>query len=510
MQTTISKSHLLFITCAVLLMVISVFPASAISDAEIQASVDKGVAWIASHQNAGGSWGTNNYVGITGFNVLKLEEYAWEQGIDPLSDDYIYNDQVEKGLAYLFSRVQTSGTHSGSIYYSTQCYETSIAIMAISASRHPEMDSGVPDGLGGTLTYKQVVEKAVDYLVRAQLQTGTFEGGWRYSLGSTSADNSVSGWVTLGLIYAKNLFDVPVPTTTLSKLDKWIDYIQYDANPANWQFGGSGYTAPGDSYTDSLKTGNLLFQCAMVGDTVATPRVQNALTFLSKNWDYNDYNRGWHYTPNGAIDYMTTFAMMKGFESLGIETLTVDGNPRNWYAEMATAIVSKQNADGSWPNDIYGNVYMTTPWALLTLEKTVEIPATFEVEKSVDKTVVDVGDTVTYTYLVKNTGFKEIYSIVLTDDELGIIAGPASGDDDNDGVLDPLEIWTYQVSTEIHVTTTNVATAEGEDGQANIITTTSNPVTVTIRGTPVPELPFIVPVMLLGAVFLLARYSRKE
>ncbi len=493
-----------------ILLLVMVCAGPAAAD-DIDTAIEKGVAWIATHQNPAGYWySTGNGVGYTGLNVLKLEDYAWEQGIDPLSDAYIYKDQVKKGLAYLFSRVQTSGTHKGSIYASTQCYETAIAIMAISASRHPEMDSGIPDGLGGTLTYKQVVENAADYLVRAQVQTGTYEGGWRYSLGYTSADNSVSGWVTLGLVYAKNLFGVPIPATTLAKLDKWIDYIQTDS--ADWKDGGSGYLAPGDGYVDSFKTGNLLFQCAMVGDTVTTPRVQRAISFIERHWTYNSWDRGWHYTPHGNIDYQTTFGMMKGLEAFGIDTLNVGGDPNfDWYGNFSTEIIIKQNADGSWPSDLYGNTYLTTPWALLTLERTVEIPATFEVAKSVDKTTIDAGETVTYTYLVKNTGFKDILSLVLTDNKLGVIAGPVSGDDDNDGVLDPLETWTYSKSTKLYATTTNTATAEGEDNQANIVTTTSNAVTVIVRGTAVPEFSsLLVPVMLLGVIAVFVRYAKKE
>ena len=496
--------------------------ASAATPEQIAASIDKGVAWIAAHQNADGSFGTSYLVGVTGFNVLKLEEYAWEQGIDPLSPNYIYSNQVKSGLAYLFSKVRTTGSEKGAIYVSTPSYETGIAIMAISASRHPEMDSGVSDGAGGTLTYKQVVENAAAVLVKAQSTSGWSEGGWRYSLTPGDADNSVSGWVSLGLIYAQNLFGVPIPTATIAHLDKWVDYIQCD-NTASWTFGGSGYTSPCDGYTDSLKTGNLLFQSAMVGDTVATPRVKNALTFLETYWDYNSWDRGWHYTPNGNIDYMTTLAMMKGFESLGIETLDVSGTPRNWYSEMADAIVSKQNADGSWPNDIYGNYgggpnrLLSTPWALLTLEKSVEVPATFEVIKSVDKTLVNEGDAVTYTYLVKNTGFKEIYTIVVSDDKLGVIPGPASGDDDSDGILDPLETWTYTITTNIWKTTTNVGTVTGNDPAGSSLSDESLGVTVTVSGTPpspVPEFPSVaLPVgMILGIAFVVysLRMTKKD
>ena len=65
------------------------------------------------------------------------------------------------------------------------------------------------------------------------------------------------------------------------------------------------------------------------------------------------------------------YAMMKGFESLGIETIDVFGNGTltDWYDEFADAIIATQNADGSWPADDWGSTTLATTWALLTLEK---------------------------------------------------------------------------------------------------------------------------------------------
>ncbi len=37
---------------------------------------------------------------------------------------------------------------------------------------------------------------------------------------------------------------------------------------------------PGDAWVNMLKTGNLLQQMAFVGDTVSTPRVQDAIDYL--------------------------------------------------------------------------------------------------------------------------------------------------------------------------------------------------------------------------------------
>ncbi len=116
--------------------------------------------------------------------------------------------------------------------------------------------------------------------------------------------------------------------------------------------------------------------------------------------------------------YQATFSLMKGFEAQGITTFGTGGTI-DWYADVSDRIVNTQNADGSWPTDAWGTQVLATSWALLTLERTTETPpAAFDVKKSADTTSVVSGGSVTYTYLVSNTGTVPISSIILTDNKL--------------------------------------------------------------------------------------------
>src|SRR5207248_612957 len=56
---------------------------------------------------------------------------------------------------------------------------------------------------------------------------------------------------------------------------------------------------------------------------------------------------------------------------------------------------------------------------------------------------VTAGSTLTFKYVVTNTGADPIASIIVTDDKLGTITGPLSGDTHNIGLLDVDETWTY-------------------------------------------------------------------
>ena len=469
--------------------------AQAASEAEIETAIQNGLVWLADQQNTDGSWGVSDRVGRTGFAVLKMEDRAFELGKDPFDPTYEYSDEIILGLNYIFSKVETSGYHEGAIRDGNwhHCYETGIAMMAISRSGHPN------DIAFGTKTYKQVVEDARDYLVAAQIQLGTYEGGWRYKKGETSADNSISGYTTLGLIYAQNEFGVTIPTLTLTKLNTWVDYIQCDAD------GGSGYTSP-CNWENILKTGNLLFQMKMLGDNSADTRVQNAIGYIGSQWNVNNEDPGWR-----PHHYQSMYTTMKGLEAMEIDTLTVSGNPVDWFDEFSTAIVDSQNLDGSWPTNKYGDPQLSTCWALLTLQKSVEVPATFAVEKSASAYNINSGDSVTYTYLVKNTGIVSISGIMLTDDQLDVIAGPDSGDTNSNGILDPLEVWTYTATTTLTQTTTNTATANGLDPQSDPISTTSNAVTVTVGGV-IPEFSTIaIPVAsILGLLFFFNYRKRKR
>ncbi|MDD5082611.1 MAG: hypothetical protein PHU08_04485, partial [Dehalococcoidales bacterium] len=236
--------------------------------------------------------------------------------------------------------------------------------MAINASGAPS--NVIVGGPQNGRTFADVAQDMVDWSAFAQNEG---VGGWTYEANESYGDNSVSGYVALGLAYAEAAppwgFALNVPAFVYSELDNWVDFIQNDAN-GDGDDGGSGYTDP-SSWVNLLKTGNLLAQMSMVGDTNATPRVQDAIDYIERHWNDNSVDPGWR--DASGPHKQACFTMMKGFQALGIESITVGGNPVDWYDVMSTALVNNQNANGSWPSDYWADTQMSTCWALLTLEK---------------------------------------------------------------------------------------------------------------------------------------------
>lgn len=343
-------------------------PQPPVTPDQIQAAIDQGVAWLADQQNPDGSWGDWEQVAKTGLAVVKFEDYAYEHGYSPFDPAYPYYGQVRGGLDYLFSASfapSVGGVAFAASWHET--YSTGIALMAVAASRDPSRVVDVPGSLVDGWTYLQVAQGAVDYFVAAQNP----DGAWRYWANPEPSDNSNTGYAVLGLRYAE-AFGATVPTALKTNLSDWLDLIQdpVDGDPDD---GGSQYEV-GGGWVNLLKTGNLLFEAAFVGDVGSTPRVQDALDYIERHWNDMNADPGWKGYPWEPPHEQAAYCLMKGLESLGIDFLDLDGDgvvETDWFVEMASAIVWAQQVDGSWPSDPWGDEVLATTWALLTLERVV-------------------------------------------------------------------------------------------------------------------------------------------
>jgi hypothetical protein len=370
----------------------------------VEEAIQKGLAWLVPLQTADGSWPatTDEKVAYTAFAVVKLEDRAFELGYEsPFDNDYEYSGNVIDGLDYIFSQAGTYGAGTGICWAKgtyRECYTTGIVMMAIAASKSPDKVVVSTNTVVNGKTYKQVLQEAINYYAYAQKP----HGGWKYYAGYPyDEDNSTTGYAVLGLRYAE-YFGCTIPASIKTGQNNWINFIQ--CKTAGGDFGGSGYTSA-CYWVNVLKTGNLLFEMSFVGDTTSTQRVKDAIGYIQNKWGTNA-DPGWR-----PKHYQAMYCLMKGFDSLDIDTIKVGGSDIDWYSEMATIILSQQNPDGSWSGCPYycyagsgcsgATPILCTVWALLTLEK-VAPPPPVNVEVEVPQCACDDdGYDVTITYTVE-------------------------------------------------------------------------------------------------------------
>jgi hypothetical protein len=374
----------------------------AATPADIEASIVKGLAWLATQQAGDGSWGTGTYyarVAYTGMAVLKFETRAVELNKDPLDPSYEYYAQVRNGLDFIFNMslvvdisVQTHGNPDSNgdgkgvvfntEYLEGETYATGIASMAIAASTHPDMTVSVAGSPVDGWKYKDVEQDVMDYLTYGQNEESNpgdwWQGGWGYEANQAGwSDQSNTGYAVLGLIYGQaplpHGFGLTIPQFVKDELNIWIGYIQ---NPVDGDAndGGSGYESP-DDWVNILKTGTLLQEMALVGDTLATPRVDEAIKYIERHWNDTSGDPGWKWNAPTQVHKQAMYTTMKGFEAFNIKLIDADGGgirDDDWYNEFADDLLAEQAVfpEGHWNTDWWtGEYVMPTCWALLILEK---------------------------------------------------------------------------------------------------------------------------------------------
>ena len=367
------------IAVAVIVLCLGVAPGLAASEDAIEESIESGLSWLAAQQDpVGGYWGSYSCekVGFTGFALLKMEDRAYELGYDsPFDPEYEYASNVDIGFDYIFSAYHVGGdSDSDAIpegYFDNGCgyhqtYSTAVALMALASSGTPDrvVDVGSADALGKT--YQQIASECVEWFIASQNP----DGGWRYVPGEIDSDQSNTGWASMGLAYANIKFGIDI-SAVLSGLTNWNDGIQ-NMNPGDPMYGGADYV-PDYGWENTLKTGSLLYQLAILKTPGNDPNVQAAIRFIEKYW----YSPG-GYWDEGWLDHrQAMFCLMKGLEAYNIKLLDLDGDgtpETDWFDQVSTHLVMTQDPGGWWPYDVWASEEASTAWALLTLERTVIIP----------------------------------------------------------------------------------------------------------------------------------------
>lgn len=155
-----------------------------------EAAVDAGLMWLATHQEADGSWNCGKYEGEANeqFNVATTGAALLAfLGAGYNDKTGKYKNNVKKGLEYLMSQHKESGAFFHDL---ANNYTNGICTMALAEAI----------GLGcGVPAWKKNLEKSVDNILKQQIPYA----GWTYHDGSKRTkeitDMSVTGWCMMGL-----------------------------------------------------------------------------------------------------------------------------------------------------------------------------------------------------------------------------------------------------------------------------------------------------------------------
>lgn len=359
----------------------------AASEAEKRAAIDKGLAYMAAHQNANGSWtydgsGPGN-TAATGAALLAFLEEKPNWAAD-------YNGVVTNGLNYLFSQATPynianepagnpdTNTNGIGVKFVTggnntrDTYVTGLVIPAIVATGTPT--AVVTVGSQAGRTYKDVVQDTMDYFAFSQADPiNNYRGGWRYYADYNQADQSTTQWPVIAGLYG-SAWGLSYPAFVKTELAAWTNYIQ---NPAGW----AGYDGPNSPLGEMNETGSLLIQQAFLGKNTSDPKVQAALNYINNQW-LSGANNTWD--GNFGHPY-AMWAVYKGLELLlGLDNMAAIGNLHanpgdvdnpnhgwNWWEDYCEYLVNSQKADGSWDGYSYWNWSLATPWYINILAATI-------------------------------------------------------------------------------------------------------------------------------------------
>ena len=372
--------------------------ATAATEEEINTAIDNGLAYLALVQDSEGpdigAWHymddgtTDPYtdIALTALVVLKFVERAKEQNMDPFNPPYQYASNVIAGYDFIFNNAIVENDHIF-FTYSATTYITGAAMMAVAASNTP--DKEITNGELAEKTYQYALQGMMNWMDFAQQKGMNHvcdEGGWEdsYDLDDMNqwADQKNTGYATLGIGFASALspagFGLTIPDGVLTRLNTYIGNVQDSIDGDNYD-GGSWFEPCWQmKWVNILKTGNLLYEMALVGDKLDSERVQNAISYIQNHWNdegvQSEAEDSYVHSSLGWKDsYQAMFMMMKGLEKFGIGTLNIEGSNINWFDNVSNVIVTNQNGNGSFDRinpDIYEGEESTalrTAWALLTL-----------------------------------------------------------------------------------------------------------------------------------------------
>ncbi len=298
---------------------------------EIHKAIDKGLDWLASHQNENGSWTCrigyklmNNFLGKEGdhVGVTALAGLAF-LGNGSLPHRGRHGKESAKALEFVLGCVRTEDGYI--THQSSRMYEHAFATLFL----------GEVYGTSPREDVKNALKGAVNLIVRAQNP----DGGWRYQPTPFDADLSVTVSTLQALRAARNV-GVAVPKTTIDRAVNYIKRCALSNGSFSYQLGGN------DTRTSFPLTACGVVSLHSLGD-YQSREVQQGVEWMAgpvgrrMEPQYGEF----HYF-YGHYYAAQAFYLARG------------ATWRNYWSRASRDIVEAQLPDGHWEDDV-GPAYAT-------------------------------------------------------------------------------------------------------------------------------------------------------
>ncbi len=261
------------------------------------------LAWIATRQNADGSWSESRYPHNTAITAFAMMAFM-SQG--HLPGQGLYGPEVAKGARYIIASANSDGYLVGSRGGNMYCH--AMATLAL----------GELWGMTGDDEVRPVLAKAIDVIVRSQNR----EGGWRYDPTPTTADVSVTIMQVMALRAAKN-GGMHVPDKTMQNAIRYI-HSCYDERTGGFGYQTQTRFRPGFARTAA---GVCCLQLCGAHDAETIPK---SIEYMKANFDTREHFWYGHYYAAHAMHQVGG----KEWEA--------------WYARLKETLLRLQSPDGSW------------------------------------------------------------------------------------------------------------------------------------------------------------------
>ncbi|MFI4873719.1 MAG: prenyltransferase/squalene oxidase repeat-containing protein [Blastopirellula sp. JB062] len=333
--------------------------------ADFDQAISSAINFLATQQNADGSFSESSPIGVTGLCAAGILEHG------RTADDPV----VKKALTYLESNVkEDGGIYSEGSHHKN--YETSLSVLAFAAAnkdgRYDKLLAGADKFLKG-IQWDASEEKE---------ESDPFYGGAGYG-GHKRPDLSNTAFMMEALKATGNGPEDEAMQKALIFVSRCQNLeSEHNASkfPAKNPDGGFYYTiaAGGSSQAGETPNGGLRSYASMTyaglksmiyaGVDKDDPRVKAAVAWLSKHYSL-DENPGMG--QQGLFYYYVTYA--KALDAFGQEEfVTADGDKHRWREELRKELLGRQQKDGSWVNKttrwMEGNPQLVTGYTLLALQ----------------------------------------------------------------------------------------------------------------------------------------------